>query len=81
VRARIRTMRGPVAVEWTKENGSLRMNITIPANSTATVHVPATSASTVSSTPRLAKRRFGNGAASFLVGSGSYEFQVAAGKP
>jgi len=42
---------------------------------------PATSASTVSSTPRLAKRRFENGAVSFLVGSGSYEFRVAAGKP
>ena len=81
VRARIQTVRGPVAVEWTKQNGSLRMNITIPANSSATVHVPATSAGAVSSTPPLAKRRFENGVVSFLVGSGSYEFRVAAGKP
>jgi alpha-L-rhamnosidase len=81
VRARIQTVRGPVAVEWTKQKGSLRMNVTIPANISATVHVPATSASKVSSTPRLAKSRFENGAVSFLVGSGRYEFRVAAGKP
>jgi alpha-L-rhamnosidase len=81
VRAKIQTIRGPVAVEWTKQNRSLRMNIRIPANSLATVHVPAASASSVSSTPRLAQGRFENGAVVFPVGSGSYEFRVADGKP
>jgi alpha-L-rhamnosidase len=81
VRAKIQTIRGPVAVEWTKQNRSLRMNIRIPANSSATVHVPAASASSVSSTPRLAQGRFEDGAVIFLVGSGSYEFRVADSKP
>jgi len=75
-RAMIQTLRGPVTVEWTKQDGLLKMNVTIPANSTATVHVPATSASAVRSAPRLARGRFENGAVRYSVGSGSYEWRV-----
>ncbi len=81
VRAKIHTVRGPVTVEWTQRNGSLRMNIIIPANSSATVYVPANAASSVSSTPRLGVGQMENGAVRFQVGSGNYEFRVSAGRP
>lgn len=80
VRASTQTVRGRVAVEWKKQNGSLQMNVTIPANCSATVCVPAPSLQVVTSTPQLPKGRFENGAVSFQVGSGSYEFRVVAGK-
>jgi alpha-L-rhamnosidase len=79
-RASIQTVRGRVAVEWTKKNGSLQLHVTIPGNSTATVHVPATSAKHVPSTPSLKPARFEKGGAVYEIGSGDYEFGAAAGR-
>ena len=80
VRASAQTVRGRVAVEWTKKNGSLQLNVTLPANSTATVYAPAASAKQVQSTPPLKPTRFEKGAAVYQIGSGNYEFRVGAGK-
>jgi alpha-L-rhamnosidase len=79
VRASVQTVRGRVAVEWRKKNGSLQLTVTIPANSTATVHVPAASAKQVQSTPSLKPARFEKGATVYQIGSGNYEFRVASG--
>jgi len=79
VRASTQTVRGRVAVEWTKKNGSLELKVTIPANSTAAVYVPATSPKRVQSTPALAPARFEKGAAIYEIGSGDYEFHTATG--
>ena len=79
VRASAQTVRGRVAVDWKKKNGSLQLNVTIPANSTATVYVPAASANRVQSTPALKPERFEKGAAVYQIGSGDYEFRVASG--
>jgi alpha-L-rhamnosidase len=76
VRASTRTVRGRVAVEWTKQSGSLRLKVSIPANSTATVHVPAASLKQVKSVPSLKPERFENKAAQFQIGSGNYEFRA-----
>jgi alpha-L-rhamnosidase len=62
--------------EWSKEDGSLQLDVTIPANTTATVCVPAVSAKQVSSTPALKIGRFEKGAAVYRVGSGRYVFRV-----
>jgi hypothetical protein len=80
VRASVETVRGRVLVEWTKKNGSLQLSVTIPANSTATVYVPAASAKQVRSTPELKLRRFEKGAAVYQIGSGVYVFHEAQGK-
>lgn len=77
VRASTQSMRGRVAVEWKKEAGELLLNVTIPANSMATVYVPAASAIQVQSKPALKSVRFENGAAAYEIGSGDYEFRVA----
>ena len=79
VRASAQTVRGRVAVEWTKKNGSLQLSVTIPINSTATVYVPAASAKQVQSTPALKMVRFEKGAAVYKIGSGDYEFRVPSG--
>lgn len=74
-RASTQTPRGRVAVEWNKQNGVLQMNVAIPVNSSAKVCVPAKSAKAVTSSSKLKAERFENGAVSFNVGSGSYEFR------
>jgi alpha-L-rhamnosidase len=66
-------------VEWAKKDGSLQLNVIIPANSTATVYVPASSIKRVQATPQLKPVRFEQGAAVFEIGSGDYEFRVGAG--
>lgn len=40
VRASLATVRGLIAVEWRREAGSLAVNVTVPANTTATIHLP-----------------------------------------
>jgi alpha-L-rhamnosidase len=39
-RASIRTVRGPVAVDWKLTDGGIDMDVTIPVSATAEVHVP-----------------------------------------
>ncbi len=77
VKASVQTVRGRVAVDWKKQSGSLQLNVTIPANSTATIYVPATSAKQVQSTPALKSARFESGAVVYEIGSGDYEFRAA----
>jgi alpha-L-rhamnosidase len=79
VRASVQTVRGRVAVDWKKTSGSLFLKVSIPANSTATVYVPAVSAKQVQSTPALKSERWEKGVAVYHIGSGDYEFRVASG--
>lgn len=79
VRASTQTVRGPVAVEWTKKQGTLQLNVTIPANSTATVYLPAASAKQAQSSPALKPLRFEKGAVVYEIGSGNYEFRATSG--
>ena len=76
VRASIQTVRGRVAVEWRKKKGALELSVTIPAGSTATVHVPAAASRQVKTKPSLKQVRWEKGAAVFEIGSGSFGFSV-----
>jgi alpha-L-rhamnosidase len=80
VKASTQTVRGRVAVEWTKHNGALELKVTIPANSSATVFVPAASAKQVQSSPLLKPTRSETGAVVYEIGSGDYEFRVISGE-
>ena len=58
------------------------MEVTIPANTTATVHVPAKAETGVTESGKPAAKAMGvkflrmeNGAAVFAVGSGTYQFR------
>jgi len=42
VRCRYDSVRGPIVSHWRRDNDTLHLDVTIPANTTATVHLPTT---------------------------------------
>jgi alpha-L-rhamnosidase len=73
VRATHNSPYGLIASEWHHEGSSFDWQIEIPANTTATVYVPATSGEKVTARG-LKASRFENGHAVFELGSGKYHF-------
>jgi alpha-L-rhamnosidase len=73
---------GRIISNWKREGGKLTMEVTIPANTTATVFVPARDAASVTESGKSANQatgltflRFENRMAAFEAGSGTYQFQ------
>jgi alpha-L-rhamnosidase len=64
---------GLIASEWSKDGGKFDWQIEIPANTTATVYVPATSVGAVT-VKDVKPLRFEDGRAVFELGSGKYHF-------
>jgi alpha-L-rhamnosidase len=88
VRATYRSIRGPFASAWKREGGRLTWDVSIPANTTATVYVPAPSVGAVTESGRAAKAapglrfvRMAEGCAVFEAGSGDYRFVVSGVPP
>jgi len=72
---------GHIVSNWKREGNKLTMDVTIPANTTATVYVPAKdvasiteSGNTMNQAAGIKFLRMENHAALFEVGSGSYRF-------
>jgi len=81
MRAHIDSIRGRVESSWRKENGLLRLEVMIPANTTALVYMPAKSPSEVKEGGIIAAKAksvkfitFEDNAAVFQIGSGRYSF-------
>jgi alpha-L-rhamnosidase len=81
VKARYDSIRGPITSSWKLENRRLRLEVSIPANCSATVYIPAQSMSDVTEGGKPAERakavkflRMENGRAVFEIGSGDYHF-------
>jgi alpha-L-rhamnosidase len=79
--AELRSVYGPIRSAWTLEQGTFDWQITIPANTTATVYVPAADVSAVTEGGQPARdaagvtfMRMENGRAVFNVESGTYTF-------
>src|SRR5207253_1342734 len=79
--ASYRSVRGDIRTQWSLDGDNVHLSITIPANTTATVFVPATQESdiresgrelAVSDGVRLLRRE--PGSAVLDVASGTYEF-------
>ncbi len=77
------SIRGKIASGWSIEDGKLKLEVTIPANTTATVYVPTKEAASVMESGKLASQaegvhflRMENGAAVFKVEAGGYRFEV-----
>jgi alpha-L-rhamnosidase len=75
----------PGRAEWSTVDGDFKLKVTVPVNTVAEVHVPATSRWTVTESGRPAGHangvrflRMESGAAVFEVGSGTYAFAVGA---
>jgi alpha-L-rhamnosidase len=84
-RASLRTARGMVVSEWHKDGDTACLSITVPANSSATVHIPAENPEqiTESGVPAaeasgVSLLRLGDGETLFEVGSGAYRFTFPA---
>ncbi len=83
VRGSHRALTGEIASYWRRDGRRLTWEITLPANTTATVYVPAPSAAAVTESGRPASQAEGvrflrqeAGAAVFAVGAGRYRFVV-----
>ena len=79
-----RSLYGPIESRWKIEGGAFLWDVTIPPNTTATVHVPADDPATVTEGGKLAGEAEGvrplrveAGSAVYSVGSGSYSFRAA----
>jgi alpha-L-rhamnosidase len=82
VKASHRSPYGLIASDWQNQDGVFRWNIAIPANTTATVYVPAKSVESVTESGKpLAQARgvqllrVEQGRVVVRVGSGNYSFQ------
>ena len=78
------SLHGRIASDWRLEGGRLTLDVTVPPNTTAEVHVPAPSADVVTEGGQPATQargvkvlRQGGGVVVFEVGSGSYRFGAA----
>ena len=86
-RASLRTPRGMVVSDWRKDGDTACLSVTVPANSSATVHIPSQKAEQITESgvpcaqaPGVALLRSENGKTLFEVGSGLYRFTFPAPK-
>ena len=82
VRSHYDSIRGQIVSNWKREGDRLTMEVIIPANTTALIHVPAKDAAGVTESGKAIPEadgvkflRMERNTAIFEVGSGSYQFQ------
>jgi alpha-L-rhamnosidase len=81
----VTTQRGPVPIDWTRDGAGREMiDVTIPANVTATVHLAGASLAAVSEShrrvtddPGISNARIEPGEVVMTVGSGHYVFETS----
>jgi hypothetical protein len=80
-KARYESVRGTISTHWKKQEGSFSLDVVIPGNTTAAVHVPAKDAGAVTEGGKPVSQakgvrflRMEGGEAVFEVGSGKYVF-------
>jgi len=81
VKGSYQTVSGLISTEWKREKGTFTLDVSIPANTSATVYVPAEKKSDVKENGKRAEKaegvkfiKFENGKAVYEIGSGSYHF-------
>jgi alpha-L-rhamnosidase len=82
VKASYQSIRGRIVSDWKRNDGKFTLRVKIPANTTATIYLPAKSAQSVTENGRTATPangvdflRMTDGCAVFAVKSGEYEFK------
>ena len=77
------SIHGPIATHWRTEGGKLTLDVTIPANTTATVYLPVADPAGVTEGGRPVTQAEGVkflrnevGASLFEVGAGTYRFAM-----
>lgn len=81
VEAAYDTLHGPVQVRWERSDNAFHLNVSIPPNTTANVHIPCDDVSAIildnqpiSTSDDVHFTGSKNGAAIFSIGSGTYSF-------
>jgi alpha-L-rhamnosidase len=81
--ASLQTYYGKVSSEWKMENGNLVLNVEVPANTTATIFIPAKNqigvienGKALNEVKELTTIAFSDGYLQVNVGSGKYSFAV-----
>jgi hypothetical protein len=74
VKASFDSIRGKIVSDWNRANGKFTLKVSIPANTTATVFVPAQFADAVAKTEGATFLRMENDRAIFAIESGNYTF-------
>jgi alpha-L-rhamnosidase len=69
-----KTVYGSIKADWKTERGQFELNLRIPANTTATVHVPGIVGSTDECGPQAQQVGTENNKTIYKIGSGSYTF-------
>ena len=87
-KASYNSIHGTIATDWKRQGDRVELTVVIPANTTATVCVPATDAAGVTESGRPASQAVGvkflraaDGLAEFEVGSGTYKFAAESNRP
>ena len=87
-KAEFQSIHGKIVSDWKIKDGQFLLNIEIPANTTAEVYLPGTSAEAVKEGRKSATQAEGvkflrveSGSAVFAVGSGSYQFSSPISRP
>lgn len=87
VEASYDSIHGPIAVRWERGSDRFRLNVTIPANTTATVYVPTRAGAPVLEDGRPARQSPGvtflrddGDRAVYAIASGSYRFESQGGR-
>ena len=75
------SINGNIISDWQLKDGTFMLNVTVPANTTATVYIPADSAKNITESGKQAVKAEGvrfqqikQGTAVFIIGSGQYQF-------
>jgi hypothetical protein len=78
-KARYDSIRGEIISRWKRSGGKFSLDLSIPANTTATVYVPAKSDRAIKAGSGAKFLRMENGCAVYETGSGRYEFTSHSG--
>ncbi|MDF2441219.1 MAG: alpha-L-rhamnosidase, partial [Abditibacteriota bacterium] len=80
-RGSYRSIHGLISSDWKRDNGAFYLNVVVPANTRAEIHLPATQTSVVTESGKPLSRAVGikklrreGNAIVYVVGSGTYRF-------
>ncbi len=85
-KVRYRSIRGPITTQWKIEGRQFILHVTIPANTTAELHMPTTDPAQVTEGSQPAANAIGvrylrktEGTCVYEIGSGEYSFSAPCG--
>lgn len=71
-----KSVRGEILCQWQRDGKRFTLNVTLPANTTATVYLPAKEGTTITESGKPVSVTHNNEQAIIRIGSGRYRFEV-----